>query len=171
MTMDEQYKKSNQLLILCCILIVHSKTRTWSFQRKSSLAVDSTCWACRYTAKTKTVMTTGVTIFRATLVTLGGLYWKKRMHAYINIPGLQSLSWSQSLCCNREDKEMLFIPFCSTCQLLNYHFRFLQLKQLYATCGQCTLYFFPVLQNCRVNALSYSTFLCVSIQKYVYCVQ
>lgn len=46
---------------------------TWSFQRKSSLAVDSTCWACRYSARTKTVMMTGVTIFSATRVATGGL--------------------------------------------------------------------------------------------------
>lgn len=53
---------------------------TWSFQRKSSLAVDSTCWACKYSARTKTVMMTGVTIFSATRVVTGGLQPRKEQN-------------------------------------------------------------------------------------------
>lgn len=46
---------------------------TCSFQRKSRRAVDSTCWACRYRASTKTEMMMGVTTFNATLVACSGL--------------------------------------------------------------------------------------------------
>lgn len=46
---------------------------TCSFQRKSRRAVDSTCWACRYRASTKTEMMMGVTTFSATLVACSGL--------------------------------------------------------------------------------------------------
>lgn len=35
--------------------------------------MDSTCWACRYRASTKTEMTMGVTTFSATLVACSGL--------------------------------------------------------------------------------------------------
>lgn len=46
---------------------------TCNFHRKSRRAVDSTCWACRYSAKTKTVRITGVMTLRDTLVTTNGL--------------------------------------------------------------------------------------------------
>ena len=46
---------------------------TCSFQRKSRRAVDSTCWACRYSASTNTVRITGVMTLRDTLLTMNGL--------------------------------------------------------------------------------------------------
>lgn len=46
---------------------------TCKFHRKSRRAVDSTCWECRSSARTKTVRITGVMTLRDTLVTTNGL--------------------------------------------------------------------------------------------------
>lgn len=46
-------------------------TVTCSFQRKSRRAVDSTCWACRYSASANTSSITGVIYLSATLPAAG----------------------------------------------------------------------------------------------------
>ena len=61
---------------------------TCSFQRKSRRAVDSTCWACRYSARTNTVRITGVMTLRDTLVTMNGLQWETGVKGQAELNGL-----------------------------------------------------------------------------------
>ena len=70
---DGEENVSEVSVVRCYPLVFFGVFCTCNFHRKSRRAVDSTCCACRYNARTKTVRITGVMTRRDTLVTTNGL--------------------------------------------------------------------------------------------------